>query len=753
MEMGSMNPSPNKHYLSAGILFLIVLFSGLMTICPTIYWRDSAEFVDVVYTFGIPHPAGSPTYILLARILAFLPLGNIAFKVNLVSVICQALAITLLYTLSTRILTRYWPSLNPFRAKAGAFLASLSFGLSPSLWLVSSTAEVYSMSALFFLGLIFCAFQYWHRLDFRWLFFGSFLYGLAAGVHATVVFYLPAVFWLFFVGVPRGSRWRVFFITSGFFLWGFSTYLYLPIRSLANPTFDWGNPETLEQFLIHITDRKTKNAHFDVQLVSFFQLNITRYWGHLMRELGWVATFSSVMGLFLFLKKDIKFLGFLFILYLGNVIFYLNWKTGDGIIPSNLILSLGAGIAGAHVLEWIAKTSGKISSAVRWDRIFATSIFFFILFFRYIPTGDGISPYQYANKSNFYHAYDFARAEYQKMPQDSMVISTLFWFPFRFFQDIERYREDISIIMASDILAPQYFNPMTPSRFPKIKLPEAIPRRIKINEYFRLWYQRKVLKMKILPPNNIMPSWFEYMPELINLNILEKQIFYEPHILLIRPIYKNLIPDKFLFKISPGEQEKGLQPHIYKRYMDGIAQLMSRDARDDSFVMDINGKEYYMTFLLAVASYFILHDHNAEGNQLLQLSAKIRPHQGTVEYYLGQTYFSIGEIYAGLKKMKSLISREPYYSNPYTFLGRFYLANGDLKEAKKNIFKAKSLKVERFQFQIFLTEYYWRSGEYSEAQKALKNAENFVRFEDEKTSVELWNKLFEDMKDPYVQFH
>ena len=59
-------------------------------LAPTISWRDSPEFVTVVHTLGISHPAGSPTYTLLAKLLTFLPLGSIALRVNLFSALCGA---------------------------------------------------------------------------------------------------------------------------------------------------------------------------------------------------------------------------------------------------------------------------------------------------------------------------------------------------------------------------------------------------------------------------------------------------------------------------------------------------------------------------------------------------------------------------------------------------------------------------------------------------------------------------------------
>src|SRR6185295_11175830 len=80
-------------------LFLLASALYIWGLAPTIYWRDSPEFVTAVHLLGISHPAGSPTYSLFAKPLTFLPLGSIALRVNLFSALCGALTISLLFSL------------------------------------------------------------------------------------------------------------------------------------------------------------------------------------------------------------------------------------------------------------------------------------------------------------------------------------------------------------------------------------------------------------------------------------------------------------------------------------------------------------------------------------------------------------------------------------------------------------------------------------------------------------------------------
>ena len=63
-----------------------------LTLRPSIGWNDSPEFVDVAYTLGIGHPSGFPTYTLLGKLATLIPLGGIAFRVNLLSALCAVAA-------------------------------------------------------------------------------------------------------------------------------------------------------------------------------------------------------------------------------------------------------------------------------------------------------------------------------------------------------------------------------------------------------------------------------------------------------------------------------------------------------------------------------------------------------------------------------------------------------------------------------------------------------------------------------------
>jgi hypothetical protein len=105
---------------------------------PTIAWRDSAEFIPVVHTLGISHPAGSPTYTLLTKPMTFLPIGSIALRVNMFSALVGALVVALFFALLYELLAG-----SPPWAQVGAALSGALLLLS-ELLAVSEVAEVYT---------------------------------------------------------------------------------------------------------------------------------------------------------------------------------------------------------------------------------------------------------------------------------------------------------------------------------------------------------------------------------------------------------------------------------------------------------------------------------------------------------------------------------------------------------------------------------------------------------------------------------
>ncbi|HOU16970.1 MAG TPA: DUF2723 domain-containing protein, partial [Candidatus Marinimicrobia bacterium] len=86
-----------KKDIEKKILALLTLLLSFIvyldTISPTVPFWDCGEFIATAYTLGVPHPPGSPLFLLIGRIFSMIPFSqDIAFRVNLISTIVSALA-------------------------------------------------------------------------------------------------------------------------------------------------------------------------------------------------------------------------------------------------------------------------------------------------------------------------------------------------------------------------------------------------------------------------------------------------------------------------------------------------------------------------------------------------------------------------------------------------------------------------------------------------------------------------------------
>src|SRR5262245_1794387 len=73
-------------YLWAGVAFLLVLTGYVITLAPTVTFWDAGEFIASSHILGIPHPPGTPLFIVLGRFWDMLIPGlTTAVKTNLMS--------------------------------------------------------------------------------------------------------------------------------------------------------------------------------------------------------------------------------------------------------------------------------------------------------------------------------------------------------------------------------------------------------------------------------------------------------------------------------------------------------------------------------------------------------------------------------------------------------------------------------------------------------------------------------------------
>lgn len=189
------------------IVFAIALLTYSLTVERTASFWDCGEFIACAFKLQVPHPPGAPFFLLIGRLFSMLALGDltqVAFWVNMVSVVSSAFTILFLFwtisLLGLKLLNKTEDNLSlsdTVLLLGAGLVGALAYTWSDSFWFSAVEAEVYGMSSFFTAIVIWAVFK-WERIEDpaaenRWLIFIAYLVGLSIGVHLLNLVTIPGL--------------------------------------------------------------------------------------------------------------------------------------------------------------------------------------------------------------------------------------------------------------------------------------------------------------------------------------------------------------------------------------------------------------------------------------------------------------------------------------------------------------------------------------------------------------------------------
>lgn len=181
----------------AGIVFLISFFVLFSTVQPSVSFWDCGEFIAASVSLQVPHPPGTPFFLILGNIFSKLPIGeNLGYRVNMISVLSSALSILFLYLIAVKLIENYKGKKadNLFDAVTtyvSAGIGALAFSFSDTFWFNGVEAEVYAFSTFLFGAVTYLIIRWNEKPDNKdsekYILMIAYLLGLATGVHLMAV--------------------------------------------------------------------------------------------------------------------------------------------------------------------------------------------------------------------------------------------------------------------------------------------------------------------------------------------------------------------------------------------------------------------------------------------------------------------------------------------------------------------------------------------------------------------------------------
>ena len=160
--------------VAAGLGILAFLWAAVVyfiTLTPTVPFWDSGEFIAVSYILGIPHPPGTPFYVLLGRIATLVPWASVAQRVNALSAVPAALAVLVTFFVTLKMIRlsqgKERTRTQEILALIGAFTGAMLLAFSDAFWENAIEAEVYALMSLAQILVLWLGLKWWEAHEQR----------------------------------------------------------------------------------------------------------------------------------------------------------------------------------------------------------------------------------------------------------------------------------------------------------------------------------------------------------------------------------------------------------------------------------------------------------------------------------------------------------------------------------------------------------------------------------------------------------
>jgi len=434
------------------IVFILSFGLYVYTLAPTVLPSNSGEFQFVTDVLGIAHPPGFPLYTMLGKLFTLIPVGDVAYRVNLMSACFAALTLALVSRTVRRVTDSAW----------GGVVGALALGASTTFWAQATTANTRSLTAFFTAMMLFALVSYAKegppspnpslRGRGAYLTLFALTFGLGITHHGSLVFLIiPFIAFLLVAELetrnpkPETSwfaRVRSLLYPASCmlkpvlaFLLSLSVLLYLPIRGLLGSPFGPPDIATPAGFLNHVLARGFRGDMFYFATTGLLIERFKVLGNILDFQFGLGLLVAAALGALIMLRKDWRLLllcGGAIAIQAVIAITYRAPETVEYLIPAYVPLAITIGYGAATLGRWS-----------RFKALNACLVSLAILLGVIQLVGRYPS---FAWLSEDRSARQYAESVMSNAPPDALVLANWHWAtPLWYLQYVEGVRPDVEV--------------------------------------------------------------------------------------------------------------------------------------------------------------------------------------------------------------------------------------------------------------------------------------------------------------------
>ena len=501
-----------------------------------------------------------------------------------------------------------------------------------------------------------------------------------------MILYIPALLlflWLFYRNSIRLSHLGIIIM---FVILGASIYLYLPVRSSVNPYYDWGNPENVKNFIVHVTDQKDAKSHFAFSPEKFTH-TLKKYGHFYFEDFNVLGIFLGLAGLGIFGRKNPRlFLGLGAFFFSQWLFFIRYWQWPSAYIGTFLFftLAIGVGIFGS-----IQKLVQLNSSEFIKKRFFIPGALAIICIIHISLVG--CYNFKSTTRAGYWSPYLFFKQLFDSIDARGILISKFYYFGTTYLQQCENYRADITNMNLNDFLSTQLFSPLDSSKYPLIQIPP-----------------------KTKPCS---------LTEIINANYEKQPFYFEPSWDIVRRINKNLKPEGILLSISSSPYHLTADSESFN--LQRTRNFFARLTPDFDRYNDFEERDLYGQTLESLGIFFY---KNLKAYNLsiayLALAYELDPHVVNVLNGLSSCYLKIIRYPEAERYAKEALDIQPSNSVTLDILGQIYLETGRYASALWCYQKALETDPHNREAYFGIGRYFTKVGNTNQAHEAFQKVIN-----------------------------